>query len=433
MLRSCLLVTLPALVVCAGEVREEILVVVNGHIITRRVFQQAVEQEAAALYRQFSGKILDEKLRDTREKTLQGLIDSFVLEDKSAELGILITDDYLSEMVEGIKKENKFQSDADFEQALRASLGIGLGEYLKRSRRQMIQQEVLRREVFSRVAVEDQELRAYYEDHKDEYRQPSRFRIRELVLPRGATPEEQQAARTKVQEIQAALKAGKTFEDLVKLHSASPTRSLGGDLGLDHQGSADPRHRRRRLGPQGGPGLGAHRDRQGYPPGPAHRRRPGCREALCRGEGADPGKAPGTQGPERHPNLFEWSPGPGEHPLHGPQGPDSEGLNLRLDLFLKKTHLLKRRELARELCDEGVVRVNGIPRKASFELKIGDELLFPVYNRILRVRVLDIPAGSVPKTSQWSMVEILEEKRLPVDFGPGEDPTIPRPKTPTEH
>jgi ribosomal 50S subunit-recycling heat shock protein len=106
---------------------------------------------------------------------------------------------------------------------------------------------------------------------------------------------------------------------------------------------------------------------------------------------------------------------------------------LRLDLFLKKTHLLKRRELARELCDEGVVRVNGVPRKASFELKVGDELLFPIYNRIIRARVLEIPVGNVPKTSQWSMVEILEEKRLVMDLGPGEDPTLPRPKTPTEH
>jgi len=106
---------------------------------------------------------------------------------------------------------------------------------------------------------------------------------------------------------------------------------------------------------------------------------------------------------------------------------------LRLDLFLKKTYLLKRRELARELCDEGVVRVNGVARKASFEVKIGDELLFPVYSRTLRVRILDIPIGTVAKANQWSMVEILEEKRLPVDFGPGEDPTAPRPKTPTEH
>ena len=240
MLRSCLLLTLPALVACAGEVREEILVVVNNHIITRRAFQQAVEQEGAALYRQFSGKELDEKLRDTREKTLQGLVDAFVLEDKSVDLGILITDEYLSEMVEGIKKENQFKSDADFEQALRTSLGIGLSDYLKRTRQQMIQQEVLRREVFSRIAIEDQELRAYYEDHRDEYRQPNRFRIRELVLPKGATPEEQEAVKTKVLEIQTALKAGKSFEELVKEHSTSPTRSLGGDLGWMAKGLLVP-------------------------------------------------------------------------------------------------------------------------------------------------------------------------------------------------
>lgn len=236
MLRACLLVTLPALVALGGEVREEILVVVNNHLITRRAFQQAVEQESASLYRQFSGKELDEKLRDTREKTLQGLIDAFVVEDKSVDLGITITDEYLSEMVENIKKENQFKSDADFEQALRTSLGIGLNEYLKRTRRQMTQQEVLRREVFSRMAVEDQELKAYYEDHRDEYRQPSRFRIRELVLPKGATPEEQQASRAKLLEIQAALKAGKSFEALVKEHSVSPTRALGGDLGWMSKG-----------------------------------------------------------------------------------------------------------------------------------------------------------------------------------------------------
>jgi hypothetical protein len=65
-----LLLPVAALVAVAGEVREEVLVVVNGHIITRRTLQQAVEQEHAALYRQFSGKELDLKLRDAREKTL---------------------------------------------------------------------------------------------------------------------------------------------------------------------------------------------------------------------------------------------------------------------------------------------------------------------------------------------------------------------------
>ncbi|HJV38262.1 MAG TPA: peptidylprolyl isomerase [Geothrix sp.] len=219
-----------------AEVREEILVIVNSHIITRRDLTQAVEQQNAALYRQFSGKELDEKLQTAREKTLQGMIDAYLLEDKGDELGSPITDDYVRASIDGIKKENNFATDADLERALKTSLGIGLPEFMKRQKQQATQQYVLQREVFSKVAVEDNELRAYYEDHKDEYRLPSRFRIRELVLAKGATPEEQAATRAKLAEIQAALKAGKSFEELARQNSVSPSKATGGDLGWMNKG-----------------------------------------------------------------------------------------------------------------------------------------------------------------------------------------------------
>jgi len=230
-MRRIILAALPIVALAAGEVREEILVVVNGQIITRRAFQQAVEQDAAALYRQFSGKQLDEKLRDAREKTLQGLIDAFILQDKATEIGIVIPEDYMRTYVEDMKKQYNFSTDADFEKALKGSVGIGLPEWIKQQKQQMIQQEVLRKDVYSKIAIEDQELRAWYEDHRDEYKMPSRFRIRELVLPRGATAEDQAAAKAKAEEIAKALKAGKSFEELVKEHSASPSKATGGDLG----------------------------------------------------------------------------------------------------------------------------------------------------------------------------------------------------------
>jgi ribosomal 50S subunit-recycling heat shock protein len=90
---------------------------------------------------------------------------------------------------------------------------------------------------------------------------------------------------------------------------------------------------------------------------------------------------------------------------------------MRLDQFLKATHLVKRRELAKELCEDGCVRINGSPRKPSAEVSAGDVLEFPVYNRLLKVRVLDVPRGATPKGSQWSFIEVLEEKRFPVDEG----------------
>lgn len=222
----------------AGEVREEILVVVNGRFISRRTFQQAVEQEHAALYRQFSGKELDEKLRDAREKTLQGLIDARLIEDKAVDLNMagLVSDEYMRTYVEDVKKQNNFATDGDFERALRSSIGIGLKEYMERQKLQMVQQEVLRREVYSKIAIEDQELRAYYEDHKEEYRLPSRFRIRELVISKGATALETEAARATLVQVQEELKAGKPFEELVKIYSASPSKGTGGDLGWLNKG-----------------------------------------------------------------------------------------------------------------------------------------------------------------------------------------------------
>ena len=231
---------IPCLIMSAGEVREEILVVVNSHIITRRTFQQAVEQGTAALYREFSGKDLDEKLRSAREKTLQGMIDSHVLDDKAADLGVVVNDEGLRSYVEDVKRQNNFTSDADFERALRGSLGIGLQAYLARAKQDMLKQEVLRREVFSRIAIDEQELRAYYDEHRQEFLVPVRFRLRELVLAKGADPDQEAAARKTLADVQEQLKHGTAFEALVEKYSTAPSRSTGGDLGWLAKGVLRP-------------------------------------------------------------------------------------------------------------------------------------------------------------------------------------------------
>ena len=224
----------------AAKVREEILVIVNSHIVTRRTLDQAVEEQSALLYRQFSGAELDEKLKGIREQTLQGLMDAFILQDKAADLDIKITDDQLRSMVEQMKKEGNFATDADLEKALRAQVGIGLDEYIKRQKSGYLQQQVLGREVYSKIAVEDSELQAYYDQHLADYAKPARFRVRELVIAKGATPEEADAARAKMGEVQKALQGGAKFEDLVKADSTAASKDTGGDLGWMQKGLLQP-------------------------------------------------------------------------------------------------------------------------------------------------------------------------------------------------
>ena len=47
---------------------------------------------------------------------------------------------------------------------------------------------------------------------------------------------------------------------------------------------------------------------------------------------------------------------------------------MRLDKFLKVSRLIKRRTVANEACDNARVTVNGRPAKASYDVKVGDQL-----------------------------------------------------------
>ena len=63
---------------------------------------------------------------------------------------------------------------------------------------------------------------------------------------------------------------------------------------------------------------------------------------------------------------------------------------MRLDKYLKVSRLIKRRTVANEACDAGKVLVNGKPARASYDVKIDDEILVTLGVRSLRVQVVSI-------------------------------------------
>jgi ribosomal 50S subunit-recycling heat shock protein len=65
--------------------------------------------------------------------------------------------------------------------------------------------------------------------------------------------------------------------------------------------------------------------------------------------------------------------------------------DLRVDLFLKMSRLIKRRSLAKEICDAGCVQINGRVAKAGALVQVNDVLTMDIRDRLLRVRVLRIP------------------------------------------
>lgn len=85
---------------------------------------------------------------------------------------------------------------------------------------------------------------------------------------------------------------------------------------------------------------------------------------------------------------------------------------MRLDKFLQLTGLVKRRTLAKDLCDAGRIKVNGKVAKPSLEVRIGDIIEGDAGWEHWEVKVMQIPKGSVPTNRRSEFVEILRKQRI---------------------
>jgi ribosomal 50S subunit-recycling heat shock protein len=88
---------------------------------------------------------------------------------------------------------------------------------------------------------------------------------------------------------------------------------------------------------------------------------------------------------------------------------------LRLDLFLKQARLVKRRTLARELCREGAVSVNGARARPAKEVAPGDRLSVRLWNTLMEIEVAELPVRPPSAVEARKLYRILSERKTAVD------------------
>lgn len=80
---------------------------------------------------------------------------------------------------------------------------------------------------------------------------------------------------------------------------------------------------------------------------------------------------------------------------------------MRIDKYLKVSRIIKRRTVANDACDAARVTVNGRPVKASYEVKVNDEVEVAFGARTLKIRVLSTKE-SVGKADAQGLYEVIE-------------------------
>lgn len=84
---------------------------------------------------------------------------------------------------------------------------------------------------------------------------------------------------------------------------------------------------------------------------------------------------------------------------------------MRLDKFLKVSRLIKRRTVAKEVADQGRIKINDQVAKSSSQVKPGDQLQIRYGNRITTVEVLDLRETSRKEEAQ-DLYRLVSEERI---------------------
>src|SRR3954468_5057632 len=239
-------VVLGAVLAAAGaslhaEIIEQVLLKVNGEIFTKT----DLEGRQVAALRQLGQQVdpksdpsdaqLRKMLDDVTPQLIVNVVDEMLLVQRGRELGFKMGDEQFQSILESIKKDNKIESDEQFQAALKQE-NMSLSDLRRNLERQMIRSRVEQNEVLGKVAVSDEDARQYYESHASEFTTPQNITLREIFvnvpgdgvnLNVGADRD----AKAKAEDIRRRALAGESFEKLAADLSDAPSRANAGLIG----------------------------------------------------------------------------------------------------------------------------------------------------------------------------------------------------------
>ncbi|MEB7825533.1 RNA-binding S4 domain-containing protein [Staphylococcus chromogenes] len=84
---------------------------------------------------------------------------------------------------------------------------------------------------------------------------------------------------------------------------------------------------------------------------------------------------------------------------------------MRLDKYLKVSRLIKRRTLAKEISDQGRVKVNGQTAKAGTDVKVEDTIEIQFGQKIVTINVTGLNEHATKENAK-GMYEVVKEERM---------------------
>jgi len=226
----------------SAEILEQVLVKVNGEIVTQTEFHRIQINALRELPNQpdpgrLSDAELSKLLAQVTPQAIVTVIDELLLMQRAKELSLAVSDAQFGQVLDSIKKDNKIESEAAFEAALKSE-GMTLAQLKQMLSKRILIGQVQQREIGSRVDVTEAEERAYYDAHLSEFATTPSVTLREIQVNAPLDPVKKVAsvgaieeAREKAAGIRERILKGEAFEKVAAEVSDAPSKANGGLIG----------------------------------------------------------------------------------------------------------------------------------------------------------------------------------------------------------
>jgi parvulin-like peptidyl-prolyl isomerase len=230
-----------------AEILEQVLVKVNGEIITKTEFearQVAELRNRPELANASQGAELQKAVAEITPDLILTAVDELLMVQRGRESGYALGDQQFAQILENIKTSNNLQDETKFQEALKQE-GLTMADLRRNLERQMLVSQVQRAEILDKISVTDEEARAFYDAHRQEFTSPSEVTLREILIEvknsdRGVNVAEDDTAREQAQEIRKRLLAGEPFPRLAGEYSSAASKANGGLIGPLNSGELAP-------------------------------------------------------------------------------------------------------------------------------------------------------------------------------------------------
>ncbi|MBW2091071.1 MAG: peptidylprolyl isomerase [Deltaproteobacteria bacterium] len=208
--------------------------VVNGVVI----IQEEFNEELVFVKQQYNnqGKPLHEsQIPSLKKDILERLINRELLYQAAKKEGNTADEATINGQFETLKK--RFPNEAEFKAALNKRK-LSEDTLKKQIRKGIVIQKFIEKKFIQRITVPDQEIRGFYDERPDLFKQPEQVRASHILIKVDTQADQSQKAeaRDKIEKIKKKLHKGEDFASLAKKFSQCPSAAKGGDLGYFRRG-----------------------------------------------------------------------------------------------------------------------------------------------------------------------------------------------------